>query len=115
MQPHKCLDKHCPRAANMHAAVASQSAIQSALHSLCQAGLLGSLADVRHSLRGQGSDLVIRVSPLQAAFQEIVQHCSINEIIAEEEVEHRCAAPVISSQGTLTLHFRANVNDKICL
>ena len=39
-----------------------------------------------------GSDLVIRVSPLQEAFQDITQECSIGEIITEEEVEHRCAA-----------------------
>ena len=58
--------------------------------------MLGSLADVRHSLRGKGSDLVVRVGPLQEAFQEIVRQSSVGEIIAEEEVEHRCASPAVT-------------------
>lgn len=53
--------------------------------------MLGSLADVRQSLRGMGSDLVIRMSPLKEAFQDITQQCNIAEIITEEEVEHRSA------------------------
>lgn len=61
------------------------------LMAVVRTGLLGSLADVRHSLQGKGSDLVIRLSSLQEAFQEVAQQCSGGEIIAEEEVEHRSA------------------------
>ncbi|KAK9905885.1 hypothetical protein WJX75_008118 [Coccomyxa subellipsoidea] len=64
-------------------------------------GLLGSLADVRHSLRVKGSDLVVRVGPLQKSFQEVILQCSVREIIAEEEVEHRWLAATSEVRGSL--------------
>ncbi|BDA47584.1 probable pheophytinase, chloroplastic at C-terminar half [Coccomyxa sp. Obi] len=71
-------------------------------------GLRGSLADVRQSLRGMGSDLVIRMSPLKDAFQDITQQCNITEIITEEEVEHRwlAATSEVSSSVPAGIQWR---------
>lgn len=53
----------------------------------------------------KGSDLVVRVGPLQKAFQEVILQCSVREIIAEEEVEHRYGD---NFKTLLSMHARAH-------
>jgi hypothetical protein len=66
------------------------------------AGLLGALASLRGSLQSRGCDLVVRTGSLPGVVDELTQQVDASTIVAEEEVEHRCA-PVLPH------HFRTLV------
>jgi hypothetical protein len=58
--------------------------------------LLDAVASLRAALRAMGSDLVIRAGPSDAVVAEFAANNGVDAILAEREVEARCALKPLS-------------------